>query len=80
MKNYSVKPNKAQLKVMKQYWAILKQKEENFFQEINILEKELADATRINNIEFFMSEYGYYCGIGSTGRTMDLIHAHELEK
>jgi hypothetical protein len=80
MKKYSVKPNKEQLKLMKMYWKKLQELESDYFKKVTILETNLSNATGIRYAEFFMSEYGYFCGIGNAERTMELIPDTELEK
>lgn len=79
-KTYTLKPTKKQLKIMKLYWAVLQDEINIFNGKIGKFEKEMSEGTKIDDLEFFLSEYGYYCGIGNADRTMNLIHAHELEK
>jgi len=75
-----MKPNKEQLKLMKMYWKKLQELESDYYNKITILELNLSNATGLKDLEFFLSENGYYCGIGNLDRTMNLIHDTELEK
>jgi len=79
-KKYPIKPTEKQLNLMKLYWAMLGCEETRFFAKVYELEKKMREDTGINDLEFFMSEDGYYCGIGNADRTMNLIHANKLEK
>ena len=79
-KKYLVKPTEKQLNLMKLYWAMLGCEETRFYAKVYELEKKMCEDTGINDLEFFMSEDGYFCGIGMFERTMDLIHSPELEK
>jgi hypothetical protein len=80
MKKYPIKPTKKQLKLLKEYWKTLKQIQDDYYFQISILEKDMSLLSGIKDLEFFLSEDGYYCGIGNLDRTMNLIHANELEK
>jgi len=79
-KTSTLKPTKKQLKEMKRYWKLLKNEEETHFTKIREIEKSMEEQTGIEGIEFFLSEDGYYCGVGNSARTVPLIHANELEK
>jgi len=79
-KKYPIKPTDKQLNLMKLYWAMLGCEETRFYAKVYELEKKMHEDTGINDLEFFMSEDGYFCGIGNIERTMDLIHSPELEK
>jgi len=79
-KTYTLKPTEKQLKSMKIFWAMLKKEQDKFYKETSLLETAMSDAVGIEGLEFFLSDDGYYCGIGNIDRTMALIHEFELEK
>ena len=79
MKKYPIKTNKKLFLSLKPFWHELKSLEDRFFDDVQKIEKRMAKASKIEDIEFFMSD-GYYCGIGNGSRTMRLIHDNELEK
>ena len=79
MKKYTVKPNSDQLKIMKLYWKLLQGEIKTHNQKVRELEESLEEQTGIKGVEFFMSEYGSFCGIGNADKTMALIHDMELE-
>jgi len=78
MKKYPIKVNSALIAKLKPFWKKLQQLEDVFDQQVVNLEKEMEQTTKIEGIEFFMSDGGF-CGIGNTDRTMRLIHDEELE-
>jgi len=79
-KTYTLKPTKKQLEVMKLYWEFLKDAESRFYKSVNFIEEDMRKVTGIKDAEFFMNEYGEFCGIGNISRTMKLIQREELEK
>ena len=79
-KKYPIKPTEKQLNLMKLYWAMLGCEETRFYAKIYELEKKMREDTGINDLEFFMSEDGYFCGIGNIEKTMKLYQQEELEK
>lgn len=74
-----MKPTKKQLELMKEYWKLLKRKEENYYNEVEMLEKEMSEIVGIKNLVFFHCD-GEVCGIGNHERTLGLIQREELEK
>lgn len=80
MKKHTLKPTKKQLEVMKLFWAMFQQEQNLFYTKVGELERNMSERVGIENLEFFLSEYGYYCGIGNYNRTISLVHAEELEK
>ena len=75
---YALKPNRKQIKIMKQHWKFLSDLRDEHYQEVEKLERRLQEQTEIEDLEFFMVD-GSYVGIGNLSRTMGLIHSHELE-
>jgi hypothetical protein len=71
-KEYKIKPNKEQLKIMKAYWEKLQQIEAEFSEQVAELEESLSHDINIEGIEFFSCD-GSYVGIGNAERTMKLI-------
>ena len=78
-KKYSVKPPEKQLNLMKLYWAMLGCEKTRFFAKVYELEKKMCEDTGIDDLEFFQVDNDFV-GIGNLDRTMNLIHANELEK
>lgn len=74
MKNkvYKVKPNRNQLKIIKEYWELFCEVYDEFYSKIRNLEEEMEMKTNIKGIEFFCSD-GEWCGVGNADRTMALI-------
>jgi hypothetical protein len=79
MKPYTLKPTKKQLKVMKLFWAMLQQEQIIFYDKVSKLEDDMSERTRINALEFFMSD-NEFVGIGNRERNMKLYQREELEK
>lgn len=77
-KTHTLKPTKKQLEILKQYWFYLSKITEEYYMDVEDLEKKMSEKTGIENIEFFSCD-GDYCGIGNQSRTMKLIHQEELE-
>lgn len=73
MKNYKVIPNKVQKRIIKCYWNKFKEIENDFYNRMQYLEKDLEIETNIKGIEFFSCD-GEYVGVGNADRTMKLIH------
>lgn len=78
-KTYTLKPTKKQLKVMKEFWNLLKEREEKFLDDVYNLEQEMQLVSGIEDLEFFKCD-GDYVGIGNVDRTMNLIQQEDLEK
>ena len=76
--NYTVKPTKKQLVIIKGYWKTLKKHEGDFHKRVYALEKTMSKEVGINNLEFFMCD-NEYVGVGNTERTMKLLQREELE-
>ena len=74
-----ITPTSKQLEIMKEYWKLLKRKEENYYNEVEMLEKEMSEIVGIKNLVFFHCD-GEVCGIGNQERTLGLIQREELEK
>jgi hypothetical protein len=79
MKPHSIKLTKKQFELMKEYWKLLKRREENYYNEVATLEKEMSEIVGIKNLVFFHCD-GEVCGIGNHERTLGLIQREELEK
>ena len=80
MKRYKIKVDKKLINKLKSFWRALQSLENKFFDDVQKIEKCMMNATKIDDIEFFMSDDGYYCGIGNGKRTMRLIDESELEE
>lgn len=68
LKSYS----KKQLKAIKKYWDILQDYEERHDTLVRTVENEMANATGIDDIEFFKGEGQGFVGVGNVGRTFKL--------
>ena len=81
MKKYKLKPTKAQIKVMKHYWAELQKALDRHWGEISAIEQHMAAYTGIKDIEFIKDEMfgGEWIGIGNISRTMQLFQQDKLE-
>lgn len=79
-KKFVVNPTPQQRILMKKYWDKLQQLEEDFFQGVSQLEEEMQIEIGIEDLEFYQSDAGGFCGIGNVSRTMNLIHEFELKK
>jgi len=79
-KKYPIHPTKNQMEVMKLYWSMLQTEYSLFYSRVGQLERDMSDAAKIDGLEFFLSEDGYYCGIGNVDRTLNLIQQEKLEK
>ena len=77
-KKYSIKITPELKAKLKQWWAVYRLIEDDYWEQINETEKKMAKDTKIKDIEFFHSE-GSCVGIGNTLRTMELIQKDELE-
>jgi len=78
-KQYPIKVDKKLIVKLQPFWKKLQQLEDAYDQQVLNLEKEMEQSTKIEGIEFFMSD-GYFCGIGNADKTMRLIHDEELDK
>ena len=65
-------------KILRKYLKKLGRLEDKFYIEVNKLERSMEKETKIEGIEFFMSD-GAYVGVGNADRTMKLIPREELE-
>jgi len=80
MKKHTLKPTKKQLEVMKEYWNLLQDELTQLDFLIGLYENRMRKETNIDDLEFFRSEFGDYCGIGNISKTMKLIQKEDLEK
>jgi len=71
---YSLKPNKKQLKAMKEGWKQLQKDEEKFWEMVQATEKWMQKETGITDLEFFKVD-GEFVGIGNESRSMKLIQS-----
>ena len=72
-KKYTIKPPSK--KVLAPFWKMLEGVEDIYNNDVMYIEKQMAIATGIKDIEFFRSpDDGQYCGIGNLSRTLKLIH------
>ena len=78
-KRYPIKADKKLITKLKPFWRQLQELENEHYSRVQKLEKLMQLATKIDGIEFFMSD-GYYCGIGNVNRTMKLIFGEELSE
>lgn len=60
-------------RILKPYWKLLEQAEGKFWADIKEIEKQMAKATGIKDIEFFWCD-NEIVGIGNGTRTLKLIH------
>ena len=70
---------KKEAKKLKKYWLSLEKLQDDFDSSIRLLEGLMQKDLKIDDLEFFLSEYGYYCGIGNISRTIKLIHEEKLK-
>ena len=75
-----IKPTAKQRKLMKEYWAEFRFRENEWHESIGRLEKALERETGIRELEFFRNSFGEYVGIGNTIKTMKLINDYQLDK
>lgn len=78
-KKYPIKADKKLIAKLKPFWLQLQKLENEHYSRVQKLEKLMQLTTKIEGIEFFMTD-GYYCGIGNADRTMKLIQDFELDK
>lgn len=78
MKKYKIEIDDALISKLKPFWKELQALESEFFDDVQKIEKRMARAVKIKDIEFFMCD-NYYCGVGNGERTVRLIHDSELE-
>lgn len=78
MKKYKIKITKKLLNQLKPFWKDLQLLLDEFYSQLDILEKRMESETKIKGIEFFRCD-GDYVGIGNVRRTMPLIHDKRLE-
>jgi hypothetical protein len=76
--NYQTKPTLTQTKELKKAWKEVKKIQQDYWEQISLLEMRIERATGIKNIEIFHVDNGPV-GIGTTDRTIALIHDRELE-
>ena len=60
-------------KLIEAYWQIVEDIENEYANEIDMLEERMRKETGIEDLEFFYGLDGGICGIGNASRTMDLI-------
>jgi len=78
-KKYPIKPTEKQLNLIKLYWAMLQTELSLFSSKAGQLEKDMSDATKIDDLEFFSVD-SEFVGVGNYDRTLKLIQREELEK
>lgn len=78
-KNYTIKPTKKQLLIIKKYWRAFQAEYDTFLNHVIGFEEAMSGETGIKDLEFFNSE-GDYCGVGNIERTMKLIQRDKLEE
>lgn len=67
-----MKLTKKQINLIQYYWMLLQREISLFEEQVYLLEIQMKNDTKINDIEFFKSDDGYV-GVGNTSRTMKLI-------
>jgi len=72
------KLSKAKIKKLKKYWKMLQKLDDDFFQKVDLLQEKMSSDVGIEDLEFIYIDG--YCGIGDFGRTIELVHADELEE
>ena len=77
-KTYKIKKSSKLMKQLKPFLTTLSLIEDVYWSSIQDLDKKLAKATGIKDIELFHSD-GSVVGIGNASRTMELIQRDELE-
>ena len=71
-------PTTKQMRKLKEFWYKKDIIEERYWKSLDILEKEMEEATKIRGIEFFHCD-GSIVGIGNTDRTMELLQREDIE-
>ena len=71
-KKYPVVPNVKQLKAIKGYWKLFCKTHDEFYRQVNKIEKLMEAETGIEGIMFFCAD-GQWCGVGDCHRKMKLI-------
>ncbi len=61
------------------FWPVVELLENQYYTEINKLEKSLEELTGIKDILIFHSD-GEIVGVGNAEKTIRLIHRHEIEE
>ena len=84
MKKTYKKFSEAQIKVLKEYWALACDDYNELWDKLEITEKMMQKELRIPELEFFYSEHGGgIAGIGtqwaSEGRKYELLQSEDLE-
>ncbi len=80
-KKYKVIPTKEQLKIIKEGWKRFRFIQDNAFEQMGRIEKNMSKETGIKGLQLLHDEMcmGWY-GIGNVSRTMPLLQREELEK
>lgn len=76
-KNYKIKKTKDLIKKLKPYWVKFKKLEDEYYEKIFEIEKEMSRKLKIKDLEIFFCD-GEAVGVGSYCRNMELIHRKEL--
>ena len=74
-KEYKYPKTKELIKKLKPYWTEVQLILDEFYGQLNILEKKMEKETGIDGIEFFFMD-NEIVGIGNAERTMDLIRGY----
>lgn len=72
MNKYPLKPNKILKKNIKKYFKYYDDISDQYWENVNDLEKLMQKETGIEDIEFFFVD-GEFAGIGNRSRTIKLI-------
>ena len=78
-KEYKIKKTLALIKKLKPYLSELQLIEDEFYSQLELLEKKMEKDLKIKGIEFFWSDNSIV-GVGNINRTMELIHIEEIEE
>ena len=71
-KNKKIVPTESQLDTIRFYWNRMETLESRFYKDLELLEQEMEEDTKIKGIEFFWCN-NEIVGVGNFARTMDLI-------
>lgn len=77
-KHYKITKTKKLIKQLRGFISDYEVISNEYWRRVGQLEKEMAEVTRIEDIEFFHCD-GEMVGIGNGSRTMELIQRHDIK-
>lgn len=77
-KKYKIKVTPKLIKQLKPYWKQYKKIADNYYGQLNEIERKMSKKIGIEDLELFLCD-GEVVGVGNYSRTMKLIRGEELE-